>query len=458
MCWIATWYVDFTHVGKPIPFLRAYVVLGAMLLTAHYLARLLNDLNTKPALRRGIFVLVMLVNVWLGLQLLLYYPAVLSPVSTVRRIFQAFAELNIIPSEFWVMLAILLITSRGVSLARQTLGIDRVIASFQLGVLMFFAYATFLPLLPVKTVLGIVMAFLLLGLVGMSTGRIYEAGRARGARLVRANGSWLLGILAIALLVVALGIVPAMLLPENVSYSVASYFVMAMWIAAGVFLLLATPFVVAILFVASRLAPYWQNLTFPAGFQELVNLLRSLNVPNSVENLAERIAIAKPITLWGIIIVVGLVLLAGLSWRMWLERNLDPEQGESLLDGQDLLGLLRRRFRKGMQQIGEGLHRVRLSPAEQLLAAARVRWIYARLMHLCSDLGQPRHPASTPLEFLPDLQQIFPELNLEVESITQAYIRVRYGQAIETGEELSSLNVAWKKIERQGNQLLKKRR
>lgn len=456
MCWIATWYVDFTHIGQPIPFLRAYVVLGVMLLIAHYLGRLLNDLNIKTALRRGIFALVILVNLWVGLQLLLYYPAVLSPVDTIHRNFQAFAELNIIPAEFWVMLAILLITSRGVRLARQTLGIDRVIASFQLGVLMFFAYAAFLPLLPVKTVLGIVMAFLLLGLIGMSTGRIYEAGRARGARLVRVNLSWLLSILVISLIVVAFGIVPAMLLPENVSYSVASYFVMAMGIIVALFLLLGAPFVVAILFVVSRLAPYWHKLTFPTGLQDLANFLRSLNVPSSVDNLAERIALAKPITLWGIIIVVGLVLLAGLSWRMWSERSLDLEQGESLLDGQDLLDRLRRRFRKGMQQVGKGLHRVRLSPAEQLLAAARVRWIYSRLMNLCSDLDKPRHPAMTPLEFLPALQQIFPELAVEVQEITQAYVRVRYGQAIETNEELAVLTSDWQRVEQQGNQLRKK--
>jgi hypothetical protein len=80
---------------------------------------------------------------------------------------------------------------------------------------------------------------------------------------------------------------------------------------------------------------------------------------------------------------------------------------------------------------------------KRLLAAAQVRRIYAQLMDLCEKLGHARPAALTPLEFLPTLRQVFPEGETQVTLITNAYLRVRYGELPETDAEVKDIRQAW---------------
>ena len=83
-------------------------------------------------------------------------------------------------------------------------------------------------------------------------------------------------------------------------------------------------------------------------------------------------------------------------------------------------------------------------------AAERVRFIYAQLMDLCEKLEAPRAAAETPLEFLPELQKLFPEQKAEAETITRAYLRVRYGEFAEDKESLQEVIRAWEELSSAG--------
>ena len=89
-----------------------------------------------------------------------------------------------------------------------------------------------------------------------------------------------------------------------------------------------------------------------------------------------------------------------------------------------------------------------------MLAAARIRWVYAQLMILCSRLGKPRPAAATPLEFLPTLQALFPEQDTTLQAITQAYLKVRYGELPETYEEVQAVLMGWDQLKAESKPLL----
>jgi hypothetical protein len=129
--------------------------------------------------------------------------------------------------------------------------------------------------------------------------------------------------------------------------------------------------------------------------------------------------------------------------RMW--RNLEERERETIVGSiPDYLWSLLRGVRRGTNLMYS------LNPAAQVLAAARIRQIYRRLLRMSARLGLERDDADTPLEFLVQLPQVFPDSQLELERITRAYLRVRYGEYPETRQEVDQVETAWQQVRRTG--------
>jgi hypothetical protein len=96
--------------------------------------------------------------------------------------------------------------------------------------------------------------------------------------------------------------------------------------------------------------------------------------------------------------------------------------------------------------LNAGFLRSRLDQARRWLAAARIRKVYQQLMDYCKKLDNPRLPAFTPHEFLPQMVTLFPEYATEVTLLTNVYQRVRYGEVPESMEELEAIMAAWNAI------------
>ena len=62
------------------------------------------------------------------------------------------------------------------------------------------------------------------------------------------------------------------------------------------------------------------------------------------------------------------------------------------------------------------------------------------MMELCENLDSPRPQASTPLEFVPRLAELFPSGKRDVALITAAYQQVRYGELPERAEEVEQVD------------------
>jgi hypothetical protein len=130
--------------------------------------------------------------------------------------------------------------------------------------------------------------------------------------------------------------------------------------------------------------------------------------------------------------------------RLWW--NPDDEQQGSIVGS--LPDLLKAFMHGGVRSGFEALSQ--LLPISRVIAAARIRQIYRQLLRESANLGKPREQAETPLEFLPDLQIVFPGCQAELLLITRAYLRVRYGEYPESRGEVEDVEQAWKDVRRQG--------
>jgi hypothetical protein len=71
-------------------------------------------------------------------------------------------------------------------------------------------------------------------------------------------------------------------------------------------------------------------------------------------------------------------------------------------------------------------------------------------MGLCSDLKHPRQRSVTPLEFLLEMATLFDGATMDLETITHAYLRVRYGELPETSQDVQKVVTAWDRVKALG--------
>ena len=78
--------------------------------------------------------------------------------------------------------------------------------------------------------------------------------------------------------------------------------------------------------------------------------------------------------------------------------------------------------------------------------AASIKRIYASLVKLAARRGFPRRDAETPYEFIGDLRETLPSALAEERAITEAYVRVHYGEQTPAPGEVAQVREAWKKV------------
>ncbi|MCA9981506.1 MAG: DUF4129 domain-containing protein [Anaerolineales bacterium] len=78
--------------------------------------------------------------------------------------------------------------------------------------------------------------------------------------------------------------------------------------------------------------------------------------------------------------------------------------------------------------------------------AASIRRIYQQMVAIAAEDGYPRGEAETPFEYQAQLDALWPQATAETSLITQAYVRVRYGELPETRSELEAIFAAWQQL------------
>ena len=119
------------------------------------------------------------------------------------------------------------------------------------------------------------------------------------------------------------------------------------------------------------------------------------------------------------------------------------DERESLWSGQDFAADLKNALRRGLDRLrslGQIADRKRRS-------AESIRRLYASVVDLAEEAGYPRDLAETPYEHRPVLYRAFPGGKQAVDAITEAYVRVHYGEVPDSREEMDQLRRYWRELQ-----------
>jgi hypothetical protein len=138
-----------------------------------------------------------------------------------------------------------------------------------------------------------------------------------------------------------------------------------------------------------------------------------------------------------VVIGVGYLLARALNRRM---KEIEGETYLRESIGADEDGAAGRRAREKKKTARRG-------PAS--ITAESIRRIYAALVLRAAEAGLPRRTAETPYEFLPRLEQTWPQETDEIRAITDAYVAVHYAEHQATEEEARQVRAAWHQVEKE---------
>lgn len=442
--WITDWYGALVHPQASWSTIGIYV--GLTLIMTHFLTRGIGRFHIKLAWRRTLLAAWLALVILAGFPLLVYGRETLTIPQMWARLVNSFLEMGSTLTEFWHILFLLLVIYHAIQTAREPLQVYLVQANFQLGLFLLLIYGLLFswddPTQAILTTYG----FLFFAIAAMSAARISTLSELRGGRLPPLRLPWLLGILAVASIVVGI----AVLLGWFTTNIAAEIIAIASSVFFGVLILVGlvifSPVLLIILSLGPALRGLLETLSRLTFFAELIKLVentaQNLGIdPAWVQDVART---GKPVVLISILAAVVVFILIGLVWKPWQRRLVEEESATNL----PLRAALR--FPRLLRRFSG-----RLSSGGRLLAAARIRWVYAQLLAMCAHLGKPRRASATPLEYLPMIQTLFPGEGATLETLTQAYLKVRYGELPETYEEVQAVLLGWDRLQVQGKQLLK---
>ncbi len=452
--WLVPWYQWFIDPNNIVPSWPVIAVLGLTLIITYVIARLAAVLKVQPQIEKAVLSGVLLAAAWAGIVLLRLPPDANRLEYALSQEFANLGDLRfIIPDELVIAMVILYMWRSGLTLARAGAGHMGVLDQFRFGAGMFLAFAIVTIMLAEPLPLAYLFLFLFSGLLGMATARVAKVSRFRGGALIPFSRNWL-GAMLMGTLVIG-GIA------GGLGWFMGSEYGHALFIGMqAVFFSIALFMVSPVLLLLKPLIGKIKAL-LPVAEQQLVTPVPGVDAPAdvfgvTVEVLDEsqrQLAMIKnsvAVVLWIVFVVLVLVVLRSIKTRRYArERGLlgyqDTVQQPSMWDA----------LRAFISDPSHFFGGARKRYADRLLAAAHIRRMYAKFLNLCIDLNVPRQAHETPLEFLSTAVMALPVVKADMRLLTNAYLRVRYGELPESEEEVQSVETAWKNVQAQGQAILK---
>jgi hypothetical protein len=451
--WVTPWYLAISQdLQIPTP-LTVFLVFCGVMFLAYFTARALDLLRLLNSIQWGILLALFFTSVFLTMGL------VLEPGdrSFVSRLFAM--EFPV----FTVFFIVLWLWWRGSSLARSVIEPSTAWKRFRLGLIMLVIYV------PVfiqtgNLSFGPFILFLFTGLLAMVLTRVSFISHPNLTTRTPFGRSWLAIIGATVGILVGLSGLLASLLTGQFSF-VFEFLTKAVgWLSAVLLAILSIPWI---------LLSYLIEPFIPEIREALAELMAEVTPmptpaaqatpgpnPNAAYPPPQLLAILSYLfsfVFWALVLVLVVVLFIQARKRLVRRHQVVETEAESMLDGADLLRLLRKSIRDRMQDAAQAVSH-RLRPSQRRQAAQRIRQIYSQLLELAEALQRPRPSSKTPREFSPELAKLFPSMRTDIETITEAYNRVRYGELPEQREEVQALEAAWSRISAQGERLKKQAR
>ncbi|RLC78836.1 MAG: hypothetical protein DRI61_09150 [Chloroflexi bacterium] len=438
MSWLLPWVMALGGgIAGFSPWETALVMAGVMLLaltTSYHLSR--SSLNLFQ--QQVVIILSSLLTAFLLIRFGLYGRYPFSQMAWLEAIRASLSNaVEEFPPEVVLLFLVFYLWWRGTSLSHKSLSFHTVGFSFRLGVLMllistplaFFA-SGFDARIPV-------VLFFFFGLLALAMARIEEVGLSSAV-----DWRYWVGVLTGAsVLVLVAGSVLARV------YSLRGFHTLFHWLSPissfggkllfGLFVL-----------IGRLLEPI---------FQWIIGLFK--NLPSNVRTRPSIIpfgggsrvgeGVTLPAFLQWVLKGLAVVLVLFLVWLAftWVWGIRSQEEGEGITEERERLP---RQVKIELREALKRIPRVKLPPRLKPLPADEVRAIYANLLRLAAERGVPRQPSHTPYEYLPLLKSAFPGFQEELAAITDAYVKVRYGNLAIPASQMEYVRLCWEKLSERG--------
>ena len=425
------------------PLQMTLTLLGAVL-AVHYLARTALQSSVHPLLRSGLLGLGMLVSGFLVVHQLFHTQTRLLDPGWLVAVLSGVRQ-EILSRDVIVFLSVIFLWWRGIVLAQRRLDSESVAFRFRLGVIVLAVTIAVGGAVLSWELYQFVFFYFFVSLMGIALVRAEEVGQRYGGSQSPFGFKWLATLLIASLTVLLLAAgVMALLTGENINRVLAPVWDVLQIVLFGVAYIMG--------WIAQIIVTVLQTLLREIGLEGIESPLFSFATPEPYDQSQQSSAASEQMPLirmvgaiFGVLLVLLLVALSlrRLRARTGRQRN---EERDSVWEGTHIRHGLRDLLRRGRRRLDEAATALSRSLLGRFLAARTIRRIYAYLCALAEKQGYPRASYETPLEYLPALEQAFPDNREEVVRITEAYVAVHYGEVPERPEDLEIIRAAWERI------------
>ncbi len=460
MCWFTPWFLVITQralvlssveVATPTPYGTA-LILGILVLAVIYSLRILERLQIDLLYQRVLLIVAVVVIIPLAIHVVLYPSYGWLDLSWLGKAAESLLSFHTLPPEIGIFAMVIFLWWRGISIGQRDLNFQGIAFSFRLGVLLLVFSAPLLPTPGAYDFAVFIVLFFFFSLLAVALARVEEVNRAKGGVGAPFNLSWL----AILLGSIAAVLVTAWLI--SLVYSIEGFSQVLRWLQP-VFdpLMRVVGYILVLLLKLLDPLLQWLARIFQEVFEVLARNIEGLESfgPSSPPDFSGTEPIKTPRLLVDALRYLCLSLtVAGIlaALALALRRRLDQHRrGEEVRESLWSSGV----FAEGvLGSLRDGWDRIKdlaglmgqFGPGMRLYAAVSIRKIYANMARLAERQGFPRQPAQTPYEYLPALGLAFPDCQAEATAITEAYVKVHYGEVPESRKDLQHIRECWQQI------------
>lgn len=429
--------------------LGAFVAwLFLVLLIPFNLSRLMSIAGVQLPRQRNWIMITFALAFFLGIRTFLFQPQSLFDLSWLGALAGRIVNQ---PGQLWrrevalfILLAIL--WARGLALTGRYVAVTEIGFRLRLGGLLFVPIIIILNIVPgTANPLPFIMIFFLAALVAVAVSRAEEVAQQETETTFPMSPGWVGSVLLTSLLIVC-GAALVALAISGEGLDLLAQWLSPLWSAfAFGSMVLVTTATYLMLFLLEPLMALMRvigQLLSSAGFAGMPGLPEMAPAP-AEQLLLELGDPESSVYLWfnrsavSVLVLLGLLVVFVALRRYFRHRELSfgmaqSRQAAAVVEDQED-GLAQRLLN-------------RFGRWRRWRAAATVRQLYRSMCLEAADQGHPRDPSQTPFEYLPGLFEVWPEGADDVRLITDAYVRVRYGEAPETAEELEEIRQAWQRL------------
>jgi hypothetical protein len=433
LSWILPWFNMVTQIADTAPLWLTGVVLGSIMLMSYIIVNLLVGFRIVRSIQLTLLGALLVVLLLIAQRLLL--PRALGSMS------ESLIGLN--PGRVIILFFVIWMYWRGISMAKSGMHPGMVWRRFEVGVLFLMAYII------IASRIGYIVpsffafiVFFIAGLLSVVISRVAYVGYVKGVQKNPFDLAWLISVGSVIGGIVLLSAIVGGLISGQFRPLLHSLIEIGRFFAAVIIFIIGIPGLLISIFVFP-LIPWLKNLVssnFAISLPEF--LIPASNSDGYIGNEVQYPSVnLQAAIFWALILILVVFLVSRLRQINKSGSSFESEDAESLLGDGDARRLILKNIHQGLQQFTARLSQIRPHPV-----ISRVRMIYQQLMIRSAELNKPRSPQMTPLEYLPELGELYPQQMDGLMKITRSYHLVRYGELPDVSMNLAEVESAWKII------------